>query len=206
GDLLEPEEGRQFEIGARADLLDGRLSANLALFNITKQNVATADPDALPGEAFAVATGEQRSQGVELDVIGEILPGWDIVANYAYTDADITEDNSGLEDNRIFGVPEHNANLWTNYEIQQGDLAGLGFGIGINYVDSRFGDNENSYVLEDYFLTNAAISYRKDNWRAALNFRNLFDVDYIDSSEGSRLIENRPGEGFTLVGSFSIEF
>ncbi|MEM1242403.1 MAG: TonB-dependent siderophore receptor, partial [Cyanobacteria bacterium P01_H01_bin.26] len=47
GDLLEPEEGRQFEIGARADLLDGRLSANLALFNITKQNVATADPDAL---------------------------------------------------------------------------------------------------------------------------------------------------------------
>ncbi|MEM7061909.1 MAG: TonB-dependent receptor [Cyanobacteria bacterium P01_B01_bin.77] len=206
GDLLEPEEGRQFEIGAKAELLDGRLTTNLALFNITKQNVATADPDALPGEPFAVATGEQRSQGVELDVIGEILPGWDIVANYAYTDADITEDNNGLEDNRIFGVPEHNANLWTNYEIQQGDLTGLGFGIGVNYVDSRFGDNENSYVLEDYFLTNAAVSYRKDNWRAALNFRNLFDVDYIDSSEGSRSIENRPGEGFTFVGSFTIEF
>ncbi|MEM8545238.1 MAG: TonB-dependent receptor [Cyanobacteria bacterium P01_H01_bin.119] len=204
GDLLEPEEGRQFELGARAEL--GRLSANLALFTITKQNVATADPDALPGESFAVATGEQRSQGVELDVIGEIFPGWDIVANYAYTDADITEDNNGLEDNRIFGVPEHNVNLWTNYEIQQGDLAGLGFGIGVNYVDNRFGDNDNSYVLEDYFLTNAAISYRKDNWRAALNFRNLFDVDYIDSSEGSRLIENRPGEGFTFVGSFSIKF
>ncbi|MEM9483759.1 MAG: TonB-dependent receptor [Cyanobacteria bacterium P01_F01_bin.116] len=204
GDLLEPEEGRQFEIGARADL--GRLSANLALFNITKQNVATADPDSLPGEAFAVATGEQRSQGVELDIIGEILPGWDIVANYAYTDADITEDNNGLEDNRIFGVPEHNVNLWTNYEIQQGDLAGLGFAVGFNYVSDRFGDNDNSYVLEDYFLTNAAVSYRRNNWRAGLNFRNLFDVDYIDSSEGSRDFENRPGEGFTIVGSFSIEF
>ena len=204
GDLLEPEEGRQFEIGARADL--GRLSANLALFNITKQNVATADPEALPGEGFAIATGEQRSQGVELDVIGEIMPGWDIVANYAYTDADITEDNNGLEGNRLFGVPEHNANLWTNYEIQQGDLTGLGFGIGVNYVSDRFGDNENSYVLEDYFLTNAAVSYQRDNWRAALNFRNLFDVDYIDSSEGSRDFENRPGEGFTIVGSFSVEF
>ncbi|MEL6332488.1 MAG: TonB-dependent receptor [Cyanobacteria bacterium J06626_26] len=206
GDLLEPEEGRQFELGARADLLDGRLSANLALFNITKQNVATADPDSLPGQNFSIATGEQRSQGVELDVIGEILPGWDIVANYAYTDADITEDNSGLEDNRIFGVPEHNVNLWTNYEIQQGDLAGLGFGIGLNYVDERFGDNENSYILEDYFLTNAAVSYRRNNWRAALNFHNLFDVDYIDSSEGSRAFENRPGEGFTVIGSFSVEF
>ena len=168
--------------------------------------MATADPNSLPGQNFVVATGEQRSQGIELDIIGELLPGWDIVANYAYTDADITEDNNGLEDNRLFGVPEHNVNLWTNYDIQEGDLAGLGFGIGVNYVGERFGDNDNSFVLEDYFLTNAAVSYRRDNWRAALNFRNLFDVDYIDSSEGSRDIENRPGEGFTIVGSFSIEF
>jgi len=206
GDILEPEKGQQFEVGVRAELLGDRLLANLALFNITKQNVATADPNSLPGQNFVVATGEQRSQGIELDIIGELLPGWDIVANYAYTDADITEDNNGLEDNRLFGVPEHNVNLWTNYDIQEGDLAGLGFGIGVNYVGERFGDNDNSFVLEDYFLTNAAVSYRRDNWRAALNFRNLFDVDYIDSSEGSRDIENRPGEGFTIVGSFSIEF
>ncbi|NEQ42349.1 MAG: TonB-dependent siderophore receptor [Leptolyngbya sp. SIOISBB] len=206
GDLLDPEEGEQFEVGVRAEVLDGRLSANLALFNITKQNVATADPDALPGDNFVVATGEQRSQGVELDVIGEIMPGWNIVANYAYTDADITEDNTGLEGNRLFGVPEHNLNLWTTYEIQSGDLAGLGFGLGFNYVSERFGDNDNSFVLEDYFLTNASISYQRDNWRAGLNFRNLFDVDYIDSSEGSRVIEVRPGEGLTIIGSIAVEF
>ena len=205
GELLEPERGRQFEIGARAELLEGRLSANLALFNITKRNVATADPDSPPGQFFAVATGEQRSQGIELDVIGEILPGWNLAANYAYTDADITEDNSGLEDNRVFGVPEHNINLWTNYEIQRGNLAGLGFGIGFNYLSDRFGDNDNSYRLEDYFLTSAAISYQRDNWRAAINIRNLFDVDYIDSSEGFRFIENRSGEGFTIIGSLSVE-
>ena len=181
GDLLEPEEGQQFEIGARGELLDGRLIANLALFHITKQNVATL-------------------------YIGEIMPGRNIDANYAYTDAVITEDNIGLEGNRLFGVPEHNVNLWSNYEIQQGDFAGLGFGIGFNYVSDRFGDNDNSYVLEDYFLTNAAISYQRNNWKAALNFRNLFDVDYIDSSEGSRAFENRPGEGFTVVGSLTFEF
>ena len=206
GDLLEPERGRQFEIGARAELLEGRLSANLALFNITKQNVATADPNALPGQNFSVASGEQRSQGIELDVIGEVAPGWNIVANYAYTDADITQDNSGLEGNRIFGVPEHNANLWTTYEIQQGDFAGLSVGIGFNYVSDRFGDNENSYTLGDYFLTNAALSYQRNNWTAALNFRNLFDVNYIDSSEGIRFIENRPGAGLTILGSVSFEF
>ncbi|MEM8612956.1 MAG: TonB-dependent siderophore receptor [Cyanobacteria bacterium P01_H01_bin.105] len=206
GNVLEPERGEQFEIGARAELLDGRLTANLALFNITKQNVATGDSNNLPGDNFSISTGEQRSQGVELDIIGEVLPGWNLVANYAYTDADITKDNNGFEDNRLFGVPEHNVNLWSSYEIQQGDFEGLGFGIGFNYISDRFGDNDNSFVLEDYFLTNAAISYQRDNWRAALNFRNVFDVNYIDSSEGMRVFENRPGEGFTLVGSVSFEF
>ena len=203
GDLLEPERGEQFEIGARAELLAGRLTANLALFNITKQNVSTPDPNNF---GSVVATGEQRCQGIELDVAGEVLPGWNIIANYAYTDADITEDNSNIEDNRLFGVPEHNLNLWTTYDIQDGPLTGLGFGLGLNYVSERFGDNDNSFVLDEYFLTNAAISYERDNWRAGLNIRNLFDVDYIEGSQNSRLSFISPGEGLTVIGSFSIEF
>jgi len=190
-------------VGARAQLLDGKLTANLALFEITKQNVSTTDP----ANPFAsIAIGEQRSRGVELDVAGEILPGWNIVANYAYTDAEITEDNDGLEGNRLFGVPKHNLNLWTNYEIQSGDLAGLGFGIGFNFVSDRVGDLANSFEVDSYFLTNAAISYRRDNWRAALNFRNLFNVDYIEAASGTgRLFNIYPGEDFTVIGSFSIE-
>ena len=203
GEPLEPERGEQFELGTRAELLEGRLVANLALFNITKENVATTDPDE---PLFSIAVGEQRSRGVELDVIGEILPGWDIAANYAYTDTEITEDNDGLEGNQLFGVPEHNANLWTTYDIQTGPLSGLGLGIGINFVGERFGDNANSFKLDSYFLTNAAISYQRDNWQAGLNFRNLFDVNYIESAENSRTGEINPGEGFTVVGSVSIEF
>ncbi|MEM0981755.1 MAG: TonB-dependent siderophore receptor, partial [Cyanobacteria bacterium P01_H01_bin.58] len=208
GELLEPERGVQFEVGARAELFEGRLVANLAVFDITKQNVATDDPNFLPGSGFSVAIGEQRSRGIELDVIGEILPGWNVVANYAYTDATITESNDNInpEGNRLFGVPEHNINLWTTYEIQEGDLAGLGFGLGVNYVGERFGDNLNSFVLEDYFLTNAAIFYERNDWNFALNIRNLFDVNFIDSSENSRDFEIRPGEGFTIIGSVSVEF
>jgi len=203
GDFLEPEQGEQFEFGVKAELLDGRFGVSLAYFNITKQNVATPDPD-FP--FFSVATGEQSSEGVELDLIGEILPGWNLVANYAYTDAKITEDNSGLEGNRLFSVPEHNFNLWTNYEIQNGPLQGLGFGIGFNYVGERFGDNANSFELDSYFLTNAAISYQRNNWQVGLNIRNLFDIDYIETSQNARNTGIRPGEGFTIIGSISVEF
>ncbi|MEM9541694.1 MAG: TonB-dependent receptor, partial [Cyanobacteria bacterium P01_E01_bin.42] len=149
--------------------------------------------------------GEQRSQGIEFDLIGEILPGWNIAANYAYTDTEITRDNTGLQGNRLFGVPEHNANLWTSYEIQDGDLGGLQVGVGFNLVSERFGDNANTFLLDEYFLTNAVIAYRRDNWRVALNIRNLFDVDYIDSSSTLRLT-NRPGDGFTILGNIVIEF
>ncbi|MEL6401401.1 MAG: TonB-dependent receptor [Cyanobacteria bacterium J06626_4] len=202
-EILEPEQGEQFEIGARAELLEGRLVANLAFFDITKENVATTDPDNI---FFSVATGEQRSRGVELDIAGEILPGWNIIANYAYTDAEITEDEDGNEGNRLTGVPEHNFNLWTTYDIQSGSLDGLGFGLGFNYVSERFGDTANSFTVDEYFLTNAAVSYERDNWRAALNIRNLFNVDYIESAGRTRTLGISPGEPFTLIGSFAIEF
>ncbi|MGD1908242.1 MAG: TonB-dependent siderophore receptor [Leptolyngbyaceae cyanobacterium] len=203
GKLLDPEEGEQIELGVRAELLGGSLVANLALFNIDRTNVAISDilnPGAL------LAAGGQNIQGIELDVIGEILPGWNVVANYAYLDAEITASaNAAAVGNRLRNIPEHNLNLWTNYTLQDGPLEGLSFGLGGSFVGDRFADENNTIVLESYFLTNAAIGYGRDNWQAALNFRNLFDLDYIEGSvsEGAA---NFPGAGFTVVGSFSITF
>ena len=203
GDPLEPEEGEGFEVGLKTEWFDRRLLATLAYFNLTKQNVATPDP---LDPRFAIATGEQQSQGIELDVIGEILPGWNIIASYSYIDAEVTEDNRFETGNRLPGVPEHSASLWTTYEIQSGDLEGLGVGLGFNWVGDRQGDLANSFELDSYFLTNAAISYQRDNWRLALNFENLFDVDYIAGTPRTRTRGIEPGDPFTIIGSFSYQF
>ncbi|NEQ84019.1 MAG: TonB-dependent siderophore receptor [Moorea sp. SIO2I5] len=202
GNFFDPEEGEGFETGVKAELLGGRLLATLAYFDITKQNVLTADP-VLP--SVFVATGEQRSRGVEFDVAGEILPGWNIIASYAFIDAEVTEDNTIEVGNRLFSIPEHSASLWTTYEMQSGDLQGLGLGLGFNFVGEREGDLANTFELDSYFVTNAALSYQRDNWRVALNFRNLFDIDYILGSSNNRLRVD-PGEGFTVIGSISVEF
>lgn len=203
GEFLDPERASGFEVGAKAELLDSNLLVTLAYFDITKRNVASTDPN----DPFSVvATGEQRSQGVELDVAGEILPGWNIIANYAYTDARITEDNTIPEGNRLFNAPYHSAGLWTTYEIQQGRLQGLGFGVGFNYVGSRFGDLANSFEADDYFLTNAALFYERDSWQLRLNFNNLFDIDYISNTDVSRTFGNVPGAPFAVVGSVSVRF
>lgn len=205
GNPLRPEQGEGYEVGVKAELLEGRLSATVSYFDITKQNVATTDPS-FPGLGVSIATGEQNSRGFEFDVSGQILPGWNIIAAYAYTDAQVTADNNIPIGNRLPGVPRHSASLWTTYEVQRGNLQGLGFGVGFNYVGEREGDLDNSFGLDSYFLTNAALFYRRDNWRFALNFKNLFDVDYITGVPFGRTSGIYPGEPFTVIGSVSVQF
>lgn len=161
----------------------------------------TEDPD---DPRFSIQTGEQTSRGVELDVGGEILPGWNIIASAAYIDAFISEDNTLEVGNRLDNVAEFSSSLWTTYEIQSGNLQGLGFGLGLFYVGDRFGDLDNSYVLPSYLRTDAAIYYQRNNWRAALNIKNLFDVEYFTGSDGGR-VQVQPGAPLTVLGTFSLE-
>ncbi|NET39361.1 MAG: TonB-dependent siderophore receptor, partial [Cyanothece sp. SIO1E1] len=203
GEPLEPERGEGFELGVKTELFGGGLLATLAYFDITKQNVATTDPNNI----FAsVATGEQRSRGIELDFTGEILPGWKILASYAYIDAKVTEDNDIPVGNRLFNTPKNSANLWTTYEIQQGRFQGLGFGGGFNFVGERVGDLANSFKVDSYVLTNAAVFYRRNRWRVALNIRNLFDVNHIVATQNIRESLNEPGLPFTIIGSVAVQF
>lgn len=200
---LEPEKAKGYEVGVKAELLERRLFANLAYFDITKKNVATSDPN---NPFFSVTTGEQRSNGVEFDIVGEILPGWNIIANYAYTNARVTDDNTISVGNRLFNAPFHSAGLWTTYQFQKGDLEGLGFGLGFNYVGNRAGDLDNTFEIDSYFVTNLAIFYEKNHWRLSLNLNNLFDVNYISSTNNARLFGNSPGQPFSVVGGISIKF
>ena len=201
GDPFDPTRGTQYEVGVRTDLLDGRLSTNLAAYHLTRSNVTTTDLD---NPQFSIQTGEQRSQGVELDVSGEILPGWNIIASYAYTNAEVTEDNDIPVGNRLPNVPEHQASLWTTYEIQDGDFQGLGFGLGLFYVGERQGDINNSFQVDDYLRTDAALYYQRNRFNAAVNIRNLFDINYVRT--GFRTTDIELGEPFTIVGSVSWEF
>jgi len=197
---FEPERGRQYEIGVKADLND-RLSATLAFYDLTRANVITEDPDN-PG--FQVQTGEQNSRGVEFSLAGEILPGWNVIAGYAYTDARITEDNTFEVGNQLNNTPFHAFNLWTSYEIQRGSLQGLGFGLGLFFVGDRAGDLNNTYTVPSYLRTDAAIFYKRDRFRVSLNFKNLFDIEYFEYGVNSTRVQY--GQPFTVQGSISWQF
>ncbi|MBW4642230.1 MAG: TonB-dependent siderophore receptor [Goleter apudmare HA4340-LM2] len=197
---FEPERGTQYEVGVKADL-NNRLSATLAFFDLTRTNVATEDPDN-PG--FQIQTGEQNSRGIELSMTGEVLPGWNFIAGYAYTDARITEDNTFQVGSQLPNTPYHSFNLWTTYQIQKGDLQGLGFGLGLFFVGDRAGDLENTYDIPSYLRTDAAIFYNRDKFRIGLNFKNLFDLEYFENGSSSTRVNY--GQPFTVQGTVSWTF
>jgi iron complex outermembrane recepter protein len=202
---FEPERGTQYEVGVKGDLFDGRLSATLSAYQLTKTNILTSDPN--NADEF-IQLGEARSRGIEFDLAGEILPGWKIIASYAYTDAKVTEDkNPLLVDSRLQGIPYNTASLWTTYEFQNGGLKGFGFGAGLFYVGDKpgFADfDPPGFKLPSYVRTDAAIFYRRDNWKASINIQNLFDTKYYETSQGVDI--NYFGAPLTVIGSLSVQF
>jgi len=199
--VFDPERGRQYEAGVRAEFLDGQLSSTLSVYDITKGNILTTDPN---DPEFSIQVGEQQSQGIDFNVVGEILPGWNIIAGYAYTDAKITEDNRFPVSNRLTSVPYHSANLWTTYEIQEGSLDGLQFGAGVFFVGNRAGDLNDTFELPSYARVDAGIFYTRDNFQVALNVKNLFDTRYFEAADSRTGIV--PGAPLTVLGSISVEF
>jgi iron complex outermembrane recepter protein len=204
GAALEPQRGKGYEIGVKSDLIDGKLFATLAYFDISKTNVPVTDP---ANPLFSIASGEQRSQGIEFDISGEPAPGLKLVASYAYTDAKVSADSDPtLVGKKLFGVPEHAASLWATYELQQGQMKGLGFGAGLNFKGDRQGDLENTYRLGSYLTADAAIFYKKDDWRFGLNFKNITDAKYVESSFGLPTSANNFGDPFTIQATASWQF
>ncbi|MEM7593899.1 MAG: TonB-dependent siderophore receptor [Cyanobacteria bacterium P01_A01_bin.83] len=199
---LEPETGRQFEVGVKTDIRED-LSFTFAAFDIRKQNVETNDPT---NPTLSVQTGEQASRGIELDINGEILPGWNITAAYTFLDAFVSEDNTDIVDNDLPGVSESQFSLWTTYNLQQGSLEGLGVGLGFFALSDREGDLDNSFTLPGYFRTDAALFYKRDNWLAQLNIENLFDIEYFASTNFDSRLGVNPGEPFTILGKVAVDF
>jgi iron complex outermembrane receptor protein len=199
GEPFEPTTGEQFEIGVKQNFFDNRLSTTLALYDLTRQNVLTTDPE---DPDFSIQTGEQKSRGIELDVAGEILPGWNIIATYAYTNAFVSEDNNIPIGDRLRNVPRNSASVWTTYEIQNGGLQGLGFGAGLVFVGDREVQLPNTIKLPSYVRADASIFYQRNNYRLALNFKNISNTKYYNT-QGFFIT---PAAPFTVLGTVSVEF
>lgn len=205
GKPVDPETGDNFEVGVKASLLDGRLTGLLAAYHLTRRDVATlnlgtADP------FDSIAAGEQRSQGIELEGAYQLLPGWDLIAAYTYTDAEIREDNRLPVGTALAGVPEHAFSAWTKFTLQDGALKGLGFGIGGRYYTEQKGDAtySNIFTLPAYGVMDAAVYYKRGRFYSQVNANNVLDEKYFAGAYNELYV--MPGEPINVRATVGWSF
>ena len=192
-----PESSSQIEAGMKTTLIDGKLTANLAVFETTRDDffvtlVAGADP---------VQVGAQKSRGVELDVIGSPLPGLNVIGNVSYVDArnrsSALASVTGIATNqpvlgkRLGSTPEWSGSMWAAYEVQSGALAGFNVGAGATYKGAAFSDTLELLRVPAYTLLRAAIGYRTKHFDVQLTANNLANVLYYATPTG---VGAQPGE------------
>ena len=210
GGGLDPEEGMAYEAGVKLSFFEGRLTSTLSGYQITKDNVAVEDPD---NPNFSINGGKLRSRGFEFDVTGELTPGWQVIANYAFTDTEVIESDNLPVGNRFRNVPLHSASLWSSYSFQSGSgLEGFGFGAGLRGLTDRLGDNAGTFELDGFAVADAALWYRDTLTvhgyempiKAQINVQNIFDKEYYESAVSTANVI--PGAPRTVFGSISVRF
>lgn len=194
GTKLDPEVGRQYEIGYKFRSTDKRLTATVAAFDLVKTN--RGDLTFFP---VIRTIGRARSRGIELDFSGAITPDLSVIGSYAYTDTKV--DGGPL---RLANTPEHAASLWARYRIiPDGVIGGGAF-----YQADRFGDVGNTVTLPSYvrFDAQAAYDFRLSgaNMTVQLNLKNVFDKRYYVSQHQFSPDWIQPGAPRTLTATLSV--
>ena len=180
----DPEESTQYEIGAKAALLNGNLSANLAVFNLDKEHIAIPDDNGITQQL-----GDQRTRGLELELAARLAQGWYAQGTYAFLDAELTRFNESVMIPtaegfvpRIFDrtgnvpafAPEHLATLWAARDLGEN----LTLAAGIRYVGNQFVAEDNVYEINGALTLDCGLTYRQGPGLLRINLKNLTGSEY----------------------------
>ncbi|NWN49701.1 TonB-dependent siderophore receptor [Pseudomonas sp. MAFF 301514] len=197
---FKPEEGVGYEVGIKSELFDDRLSATLAAFHIEKENVLTLDP----ATNLNRAVGKARSQGLDLQLTGQVTDAVRVIGAFAYIDAEVTKGDKVIPaGSRILGVAKRSGSLLGVYEFQDGALRGSDLGAAFTYVGDRSGEAGTDFELPAYHTVDLLAHYKAtDNVTVGLNLNNLFDEKYYERSYSNYWIS--PGEPRNLTVSLTL--
>ncbi|WDF55978.1 TonB-dependent receptor [Mucilaginibacter sp. KACC 22063] len=177
GGSVKPITGNNLEGGIKRDWFDGKWSTSVSVYRILKNNQLVADPDR-PNTPYVVQLGQTKTHGVEFDARGEIVNGLSLMANYAYTNSEISKDTDPNNvGNPVPGFAKHVTNTWLTYRIQHGELKGLGFSAGYQWQLHRLPWSLGSGTadLPNYFRTDAGASYQWKKFNLSVVVNNVFN-------------------------------
>lgn len=188
GRFLDPEEGKNYELGLKGEWFGGRLNASAAVFETRKDNLAVGLDGVFTPEgdyAYRSADGT-KGRGWELEVSGELVPGWQLQGGYARI---VTRDADGGLLNSTY-VPKHSFKLFTTWKPAA--AKGLTVGGGVQWQSEiSYASYASSYSAAElallrqksYAVASLLAQYRfDDHWHLAINLNNVFNKTYRTSA------------------------
>lgn len=203
GGPFDPLISNMYDVGAKTEFFEKRLSANISFYRVELNNVLInagnpGNPEELRQE------GQQLSKGIELDINGAVLPNFSVTANFAVSRAETTKsdkpENVGVLN---ANAPKAQGGFWAKYTFLNPDLKGLGIGAGVNYTGKRNTLNT-ALQLPEYTLFNAALYYSIDKFKISGNLNNVFNkTHWVGGYDFNRLYPGAPrnfmiGIGYTF--------
>jgi len=208
----KPEESRQVEIGLKKGFLGDKLRTTVAVYRLDRENIAIPDDNGVTQQV-----GDQRSDGVEVEIAAEPIPRLRTFFTYAYTDAELnnfTESTfTGFDQNgsQVFEsgdrsgntpafLPRNLPNLWASFGCRNG----IGVGGGARYIGSQYIAEDNAFEIDSAVVVDALIYYNIKAWRLQLNLKNLTDQEYEIRGFGAQSVI--PANPFAAYASFQYRF
>ncbi|SIP88208.1 iron complex outermembrane recepter protein [Chryseobacterium indoltheticum] len=204
---------KQWEAGIKSDWLNEKLRFNLTFFDIKTDNLSYEILNGNNGTGTYALAGELQRRGMEVELIGKILPNLQIMTGWAYVDAQYQDSPSFVNGSAPINTPKHSANGWLNYKFNQGILEGLDIGAGIYYVGIRPVDDykqiyttavgghvngtqpgEKPFNMPEYTTVDAQVGYRfKNGFGLRVFLNNIFDsVGYNSYFRGGYIDQIQP--------------
>ncbi|MCK2041595.1 TonB-dependent siderophore receptor [Chromohalobacter sp. TMW 2.2308] len=188
GNLYEPLEGEQWELGVKVAPPGWDGYFTVAVFDLEQRNSLVASSSGGRQEQ----SGKQTSQGVELEGVSYLTNQLQLTAAYTYTDAE------GENGERKDLIPRHQASAWLDYDFEGTALDGLKAGAGVRYVGESSGGS--TITVPDYTVADAMASYDfNSHWTAQVNVNNVTDEEYVASCEADFYCYY--GESRSVIGS-----
>ena len=214
GGTVGPSKTTQWEAGIKSDWLGERLRFNVTVFDIKTDNLSYSVLNtAGNATGYYGLAGDLSRKGVEVELIGRILPNLQVMTGWAYVDAQYQDSPAFVNGSAPINTPKNTANGWLNYKFNQGFLNGLDVGAGIYYVGTRPVDDykqtytnatgghvngtqpgEKPFLMPDYTTVDAQVGYQfKKGLGLRVFFNNIFDeVGYSSYFRGGYIDQIQP--------------
>jgi iron complex outermembrane receptor protein len=149
GETFKPYQSKQMEVGVKWQT--GDITQTVSLFQITK-------PALIETNNRQVLDGEQRNRGVEWNVFGQLTRSLSLLGGVAYTEAEQTQTNKGLNQGRDqLGVPKLTLNLGADWQVP--GVQGLSLNGRVNHTGAQWLTGDNSVKLPAWTTLDAGARY-----------------------------------------------